>query len=580
MGYSGTSLNNKSSFDFIVYASGSKVIAENKSGVKIATGVLSTDDASVIQSALDAMTANRTRYEKLILLGDFTITASITLADYTEIDIQGSLTRSGNGFYLVNCNAVDHIVIKNGVINSAAKSPEAYDTNEIQIDGCTNVLVENVLINDAGEDAIRIQGASSDVKVNKCSFINPNRHAIDIGGTSVHNIIISNNYVNGVLVYDAITVYVDGGHTISIIGNTLENVSGSASSSAAIQIEDIGTTNKSNISVIGNSIYNCKYGIGIASQARPVTVSGNVVRKCVKCIFLQNSTSTIVSGNIFDNSEQTSTSYCVYLYGLTSSLISNNTMKGSTTDNVVYGIYHDASGSYSENTISGNVITSCLYAIYRVGTKNLFLNNVFRSGRQSAVYIQVGAQYVRIENNSFINNGQSANATYQDIEVDASAGNNTVSITIIGNLFRSDATNKVIYNIKYLDANTNNFVVAFNRFSGATSAVFNGSNPNTPYKVMYNLGYTTENNVNGSSLALDTTTEQTLTFTHGLSYTPDVKDCVIQLTTPSNAVTDFVIAYIYIVSTTSSQVTAKAKLSTASVTAGAVMATVLKVTRT
>ena len=474
---------------YTVFTDGSTIYAKN--GATGAIDYSGTTASTVIQNAINGLTAGRSTTETVAIRGAFTITSSISVPSYTILDLgDASFTRSGTGYHMFSLSSVHDIEFHGGIINSAPKAVEAYDTNEISMSSVSNILIQGITVNLAAEDAIAVNGSTYNVKVVDSSFYEPNRHAIDITGSStIHNLIIANNYVNGTLIYDAITVYVTSGNTITIEGNTLENVKGTAASTSAIHVEDTAGGSLNNIVIDGNSIKNSKFGITSAT-ARPITISDNVIQNTTRGIQLQNPILSSISGNVIDNSQNTATSYGIYLYGITSSTIANNVIRGPGASSLMYGIYWDGSGSFIENTISGNVISRALEGIHSVGSKNVFDSNVIRYSQNSAVTIQAGAQYNIFSNNIFYNTGQQTSNTYPDVDIAATGGANTISQFFKDNVFLSDTANKPNYNINFQSAgNTNHISVIGNRFSGAATSVFSSVPTTAGILIKNNDGY-------------------------------------------------------------------------------------------
>lgn len=81
-------------------------------------------------------------------------------------------------------------------------------------------------------------------------------------------------------------------------------------------------------------------------------------------------------------------------------------------------------------------------------------------------------------------------------------------------------------------------------------------------------GYVTEAYVVSASLALDSTGTRTATINHGLSKTPDLNKCIVSMVRET-AVTDCVIGFIWVEAVSSSTITVRARVTTASATAGA-----------
>ena len=475
-------------FDVLIEpTTGGNYRAISNSGVIIAGPAQSA--ATVINTVMQSLSATtgRTRKTNIVFRGNFVITASVTVASFVALDFTAAgITRGGIGFNMFTATGQTDIEINGGIINSAPKEPQAYDTNEFKFIECKNLSFDGVTINKAAEDGMKIWDCSN-VKITRCSFIDNHRHAIDInGGTLAHNIVISDNYVNGIGVFDGITIYVWGGHTISVTGNTVENIHGTAVSTAAIQVEDIGGsglgnppypfTNTSNISVTGNAIYDCKYGIGIASSARPVSVTGNSIRKCQRSIFFQNTNNSTFSGNELDNSEMDIATPCygIYLYGISNSVISSNVFRGNKVSS--YGIFHNNTGTFTANTITGNTFISNMVGIHRVGNYNEFSNNVFRLTNTNSILIETGNQNNSFYNNEFINGGQEIDATYFDIDVRGSSTNYMYGLEFDNNKSYNDApVNRILSHINFaVPSFTNKIDIGGLRCSGQRGAIING----------------------------------------------------------------------------------------------------------
>ena len=84
-------------FSAKVYKDGDRVYAVDSDGKTIAEGEAGVDDASVIQSALDSLTAGRTWKERVVLVGDFLIRDSILIPSYTTLDLSNAFLKLANG---------------------------------------------------------------------------------------------------------------------------------------------------------------------------------------------------------------------------------------------------------------------------------------------------------------------------------------------------------------------------------------------------------------------------------------------------------------------------------------------------
>jgi len=93
--------------------------------------------------------------------------------------------------------------------------------------------------------------------------------------------------------------------------------------------------------------------------------------------------------------------------------------------------------------------------------------------------------------------------------------------------------------------------------------------------IRYVSGYRTKNVVAGSA-AIDSTGVKTVTLNHSLPFTPSIQDVVLSLNKGS-AVTDWAYGYLEVTGTTSSQITADLKVTTASATGGATVTVVANI---
>jgi hypothetical protein len=120
-------------YTFIVRVNGGFYEAVNSYGVITyggsgdIGGIDGTYASSVIQAALNALTAGRTWVEKVVFKGSITLTAQITVPNYTEIDLTDAILTANNlpcaltyggVFYIANTS--QNIIIHGGKINAAA----------------------------------------------------------------------------------------------------------------------------------------------------------------------------------------------------------------------------------------------------------------------------------------------------------------------------------------------------------------------------------------------------------------------------------------------------------------------------
>ncbi len=120
---------------YIIYTDGTTTYAKNGSTGKI--DYSGTDTASVIQSAIDALTAGRTWKEKIMLVGNFTLSGEIDIPSYTVLEIQGKIKQTNSNYDVIriagtNTSHRTNIEIFGGIIegsgNTGTKKSGIYAT--------------------------------------------------------------------------------------------------------------------------------------------------------------------------------------------------------------------------------------------------------------------------------------------------------------------------------------------------------------------------------------------------------------------------------------------------------------------
>lgn len=465
-------------YNAVVTKSGSIYTGQMRNGT-IPSGAQGTAFHTVLANTIAGLTSGRTWYEWVaVVTGDTTQTANVTIPSYTALDLSlAKITRSGTGYHLFSSTSTNYVALHGGTIQSALKALEEYNTNEVHFSSCTHASACNMTINNAAEDGIRFNSCV-DFHGDHNALVNPNRHAIFAVGANTRFGSIDYNYVDGTLIYDALGIYAPDAFMVHCNHNFVENVNGTALSSTAIQLEDpSGTQSENYLSAVDNDVYNCRYALGVATNARPCLVAQNRIRSgsnTQRGIFLQNSTRSLVRGNQIDLRDVTGTAYGIYLYGIIRGAIQGNGIVGRTTDDTIatYGLFHDASGSYSDNLIGGNVFSHCRNAINGVGQRNKFENEIAFSW-QDAVVIQAGAFGCKFRDSCY-NNGALTDATYSDYLINASGGANTLRLSFDTDS-ENDAANRIAYHINFVSpVNTNNITFYNIRTTGQRTAPYNG----------------------------------------------------------------------------------------------------------
>jgi len=263
--------------DFTVWNDGTEYYAKNAYGQIIYSG---TNCTTVIQNALDGLTAGRDYKEKVLLQGDFEITY-LLIPSYTIIEIQGSLKQADNTDYhcLVNAdsnNGNTDIEIYGGEIdgNGANQNPATY-MGVVVYNNVTRGLIHDIWVYNGVNYSIRILHSEAIIIDSViASGAKDDNIAIEIlcGNITISNCVSYGSIGKAGVSSSGIEVE-DGAHDVTIMGCTVfgnENV--------GINI----VQECSNISIIGNTVYgNGQDGIQVSGYAgnptELIVISGNTV---------------------------------------------------------------------------------------------------------------------------------------------------------------------------------------------------------------------------------------------------------------------------------------------------------------
>lgn len=188
------------------FAPDSKVTIDNEGRalVKDSDGAIisrTTDHGAAIQAAIDSLTAGRTSREKLVIKGDYTVNSVLTVASYTDIEIQGTITaedqfagnQQPNIFY---ADGASNFSVSGGTVicMNAALDNQSTRCDAFIFDACENFEIKDVTIFRPTNEGIEIRmglsgNASHDFLISGCTVTGAGDDGISIVQKSYNGII-------------------------------------------------------------------------------------------------------------------------------------------------------------------------------------------------------------------------------------------------------------------------------------------------------------------------------------------------------------------------------------------------------
>lgn len=285
-----------------------KAIAFSTAGTWYAyknTGELVTSGAdpdTVIQAAINALSAGRTMKETVVVIGAATLDVGLSVPSYTVLDLSRAKFTAGASVNVITNSTPaagnTDIEVIGGSIDGAGATYA--NSRCIYWDGVSDVLVRDTYAKDAGLGCIvTVSATVTSARVtlsNVRAEGSKASHGVQFSNTTDPALVgsrMASNWHQGVYIYrcdrprvDYNTFYQNGqsnngsGGGVGIVG---ENVGRQAS--VVGNVVDGGNKNAGSIEVasthdsviVGNTLYNITVGISVGSNSNRSTVSGNTI---------------------------------------------------------------------------------------------------------------------------------------------------------------------------------------------------------------------------------------------------------------------------------------------------------------
>lgn len=471
----------RGAYDAIVYISGTSVVAEDATGATIASGTAGTDDATVIQAAINNLTAARTVAETVVVgHGTYILGSAVTVPSHTNVEILGTITVSGNHNAIEVTSATD-VTISGGEIDCTAQTEYYYG---LRLTDVIDFRITGVTIYGAFGHCISVRstlaGESANGVIANCITYNAGDDGIAIGGSyDVHHLTVIGNICRDPRVgisggYNGGVEIDDGAHDIAVVGNTIENTQ--------INVHYHGDLPPPrNISIVGNVIKGANdYCVrlytppeGTQGPIENIVVANNqmsVDATVTRGVGILGATGVLIAGNVIAGAYD-----AVYLLAGGSTYPTPNN-EITISDNIIdttqrHGIF-GTGNDHHRIRIAGNQIRAAGADGIRLSgldTGTVDGNLIYQAG-------EVGLRIVNVQNDvTYARNvisapGQDSGATNRHGIMLDYAGSSRLSF--VGNTIK-DAPGDAIYLYPHSGVVTG-FAVCDNVIDGATRGIYGG----------------------------------------------------------------------------------------------------------
>ena len=553
------------SVSYIIYSEGINIYAKNGNTGNI--DYSGSDVVTVIQKAINNLTAGRTWKEKIVAKGNLSITTKLKLPSYTILEVQGKFVLANN----TNQTMISESDPINGNTQIEIIGGE-YDGNRLNnttgSDGIafskiTNSYFKNMNISNFSRDGFVLDINCQNNYIDNCRAEN-NIYPFGEDGDGFVNRGIENHFSNCIgkdnsgdnfLIKSRRSTYVNckGIGSKEGSGFAITSEAGGQNSIDYNQLIGVEAYNNATEGIIvhamiGNNVpveYNYIQGISHDNIGAGCWVHGDLYNR-------YNKFDVIVENNKGGEAGFYVTSY--QIVGTVANIITRNNIGAGFFTKGNYGSFIILSSGNSNEGIQIQ------------GSDNIFSVTVNDNG-EKGVLINTGNG--NIITGVIFNNGKTISSPGVDI---LDGNRNYVNVISYDDQIIPTQSHG-IRERNGIGSSDNNIIVGCNVWGNALAQI---SRIGTNSIVEHNIGYKTENSVLSGTFAIDSTGVKTITVSHGLAITPELKDCQLAIV-QNTIVDDWSCGFVKIVRSDAKRVIAKIRITTASTTKGATAKLTLKI---
>ncbi len=351
-------------YKYLVVQNGTSADVYDATGTKVNSGAQTT----MLQWALDNLTATRTSKEKVIAKGNFTVNIILSVSSYTTFSLIGKLTAKNalNSAMLFAQNTQTDIEVRGGEYDGN-KANQTIEQSILTI-SASRTIIEGCHIHHGYGDSIEVGYGASDVQIinNYCHDSYEQEIHVNSSGATMTNIVVAlnicenNQTVEGILIGGStgtltkVTVSANicnGNHTngitIGYAGGTLREVTVCNNVCDGNVAKGIYVLNGETITVEANNCRANQDGLRASTSGADVLIVSNTLSHNTRYgLDMVNMSGLAVIANYVDGN----TSYGLHSYTCTYCSIVGNTLLSNGASGI------DISDGSNYNHIASNMV--------------------------------------------------------------------------------------------------------------------------------------------------------------------------------------------------------------------------------